>query len=350
MPLPLRIRQYLNNRCIIDSVINSKGLEWDPLSKRIVVPVRDKNKKLLFNKYRRDPHSASHHEGPKYTYDVGAKTSLYNIDSISVGDKVIITEGEFDALVLESNGFKAVSSTGGSQSFRQEWSDLIDCNEIYICFDADTAGVRGAIKTHVTLPGSKVIWLPVLQGFKDVTDFFMVVKNPKEEFKNLISIARKINFPDEPAVPPTNKSSLKALISDFNILCNTYLTIQRDLLNEEEPDIYPSAIVQYCTERKDYYTHLLKLKDLPSRPDFNNDRLTTAKQYPIPNIIKVNFDNFARCIWHEDKTPSMKYYEKTNSVYCFGCSKSGDAIDVYAAKNNVSIKVAIDELFKKIHG
>lgn len=52
-----------------------------------------------------------------------------------------------------------------------------------------------------------------------------------------------------------------------------------------------------------------------------------AKNYPITELIEVK-RGVTRCIWHDDENPSMKYYPKTNSVYCFVCQESGDAIDV----------------------
>ena len=43
---------------------------------------------------------------------------------------------------------------------------------------------------------------------------------------------------------------------------------------------------------------------------------------------KADKNNMLRCPFHEDKTASMKIYTSTNSFHCFGCGKSGDAIEL----------------------
>ena len=46
--------------------------------------------------------------------------------------------------------------------------------------------------------------------------------------------------------------------------------------------------------------------------------------------IVINKNQHINCPFHEDKTPSMKVYEETNTVYCFSgnCSTHGKSLDV----------------------
>lgn len=69
-----------------------------------------------------------------------------------------------------------------------------------------------------------------------------------------------------------------------------------------------------------------------------------VKHVPISNFIDFNRAGFANCLWHNEKTPSMKYYEKTNTVHCFGCDKTGDVIDVVQEVEGVDFLGAISKL------
>lgn len=68
-----------------------------------------------------------------------------------------------------------------------------------------------------------------------------------------------------------------------------------------------------------------------------------ARSYPIENL--VNFKNgFSRCIFHNEKTASMKHYEDSNTVYCFGCHEFADSIGVYMQLNGVDFLTAVRQL------
>jgi DNA primase len=47
------------------------------------------------------------------------------------------------------------------------------------------------------------------------------------------------------------------------------------------------------------------------------------------------------CPFHEDKTPSLTIYPKTNTFHCFGCGKSGDVIEFIQQKENCNKHEAI---------
>ncbi len=60
--------------------------------------------------------------------------------------------------------------------------------------------------------------------------------------------------------------------------------------------------------------------------------------------IKVNRNGFCRCIFHNERTPSMKLYK--DSFYCFSCQKSGDVFTFVQKMDGMSFK----EAFKALGG
>lgn len=60
--------------------------------------------------------------------------------------------------------------------------------------------------------------------------------------------------------------------------------------------------------------------------------------------------NQINCSFHEDDKPSMKIYPETNTFHCFGCGKTGDAIDFIMYKENCSKHEAIIKAKELITG
>jgi len=107
--------------------------------KRITIPIFDRDGTLAFLKLAKDPRTR------RWTQDDRARRQLHRALRLGTGSRqalrIIICEGEFDRLVLESNGFAAVTSTGGAGVFRPEWAEAFaEIPELYLCFDRDEAG------------------------------------------------------------------------------------------------------------------------------------------------------------------------------------------------------------------
>jgi len=73
-----------------------------------------------------------------------------------------------------------------------------------------------------------------------------------------------------------------------------------------------------------------------------------AKATPIENFLDFNNQGFARCVFHEERTGSLKLYRDTNRFKCFGgCGKSGDVIDIVMQLNKVDFINAIKFILNK---
>ena len=90
--------------------------------------------------------------------------------------------------------------------------------------------------------------------------------------------------------------------------------------------------------------HLITQAWLNRKPCKSDLDITTAKRFPIHNLITFNRARKARCIFHDDHSPSMQYYPRTNTVYCWSCKEWGDSIKVYQKLYNKTFKESVRAL------
>lgn len=79
---------------------------------------------------------------PKYLHVKSHKGHLFNVGSVK-HKRVYLTEGEFDAIILEQMGLPAVG-VPGAEAFKEEWKWLFVGNDVRIIFDGDDAGRNAA--------------------------------------------------------------------------------------------------------------------------------------------------------------------------------------------------------------
>jgi DNA primase len=294
--LPKRLRQYLNGRGILDEIINSHILGWNGW--RITIPIYNRQGEVTFFKLAKDPDDSR--PAPKMLTSPGAGVELYGWDRVlQKPERVIICEGEFDRLVLEAQGFFAVTSTGGAATFRPEWAKAIrSIPQVYICFDRDQAGRNGAMIVGLMIPHAKVIELPEAVGESgDVTDFFVRLKRSAEEFSMLLKEAQPIK-PFAQEERPRRNTSLQ---STDSLLAKRIGRIK---------SVMPIAEVvsQYVRLRPSGRTLL------------------------------------GHCPFHDDRTPSFVVYPHSETFHCFGCRAHGDVISFIQQMEGMSFGQALEAL------
>ena len=87
-------------------------------------------------------------EDKKMWTEKDAEPILFNRDNFTKNE-LIITEGEYDCMALHEYGIESVSVPNGVNDFRwleNEWEWISKYKTIYICFDSDTAGQKGALE------------------------------------------------------------------------------------------------------------------------------------------------------------------------------------------------------------
>lgn len=337
--IPEQIAEWLSKRGLTQSVIESAQLSWN--GDELVIPVFDLDGKHLFNKYRRNPAST---DGPKYRYEKGSTSALYNLHTIQgVTDKpIFICEGELDCLLLNSLGQYAVTSTGGSGTFNKEWGEHFNGRDVFIVFDRDEAGCKGAMKTQGIIPHAKVVILPDDFEGNDITDYFQT--HTLKDFFSLDAVTYPI--PREPSGIPTDKKEMKKIVQEFGEAADKLLEMKREFQSSKRSVKHLLLFLQYVTTRYETFSNNLKSFDRRfNGASGDSADVVRAKEFPITSIIKFNYNGFAPCIWHKEKTGSMRYNKPGtkygNTVKCFGCGAMGDPIDVVMQMQKVEFKDAV---------
>ena len=290
--LPEHIRDYLRReRGIADEVIDLHCLGWN--GQRIAIPITNRDGQVVAFKFAKNPADTT--DSPKMLATPGARAELYDWERVlAKPTQIIICEGEFDRLVLESQGFAAVTSTGGALTFRREWGPCFDpIPSIYVCFDNDDAGREGAQRVAEMIPRARIVRLPEEVGKGgDVTDFFVRLDRGREEFERLLDAAQPlplrlstVNRPSPSAPLPGSASGVQELKSRLPI---------GDLIG----------------------------RFVPLRP--SGQRLV------------------GRCPFHDDHTPSFVVYPGTQSFHCFGCLAHGDVFAFLMRYERLSFREALE--------
>jgi hypothetical protein len=282
-----RVRKHLNSRGIVDEVIDRHLLGWT--GGRITIPIPDRTGAITFFKLAKDPEDTS--ESPKMLTTAGSRAELYGWERVLANpQRLIICEGEFDRLVLESRGFPAVTSTGGAGTFRSEWADAIRrVPHVFLCFDNDEAGREGAWRVAGLIPHARAVeWPAGIGEGGDVTDFFVRMEGLNGQFEALLAHAKLLSVPIESVRPSAARSG-----------ANREAAAIRATVRIE------GIIGQYVDLRR-------------------------------------SGENFVgRCPFHEDHTPSLVVYLKTQTFHCFGCRAHGDVIAFLMLAEHLTFREAL---------
>lgn len=117
----------------------------------------------------------------------GYGVRLYNEDALIESSHVILTEGEFDCLILKQWGYATVGLPGAS-TFKPEWVQKFGrCERVSLCLDTDAAGVAASTEIASRVGAQTVI--VNLPGCKDVSEY-ATGGHTREEFEQLLRAAR----------------------------------------------------------------------------------------------------------------------------------------------------------------
>jgi DNA primase len=295
--LPPRIRTYLMEmRGLSEEVIDHYLLGWNGV--RITIPVKNRDGHIIFFRLARDPEDKV---GPKMMATPGSRVTLYGQEILQQQpERLMICEGEYDRLILETHGFHAVTSTGGAGAFPEEWARFFfGIPEVYICFDLDDAGRQGAERVARFIQHARIVTLPAEVGEKgDLTDYFVRLGHSAADFEALLKSAEPLSEERiERSLPPSPYPALSP---------RGYKRVQgaKQLVGIAE------VVGQYV-------------------------KLQPSGRFLI-----------GRCPFHDDRRPSLAVFPLTNTYHCFACGAHGDQISFLKAMEGLGFFAALDRLEK----
>ncbi len=192
---------------------------WNTTNERNSFPVFDESFNLVNIRYhnsKKNPKSLSWGSG----YGEARLWGLERLARAPKGSTIILTEGEFDAMLADQEtGYIGVSATNGAKGFKKEWATHFEGHHVVLLYDSDAEG-RAAVHSLV-LPAFqsmfesnkilsiKVVWLydlPVDKAHKDLTDWIIKDGGSGERLKELIQGIAPHTYPTpishlEPPIP-----------------------------------------------------------------------------------------------------------------------------------------------------
>lgn len=184
------LRTMREKRGLTKETIETFQIGWD--GERFTIPVRDAAGKLL-NVRRYDPNAKQAKDKMK-SWAVGTGSrQLFCSDILNDSDSVIITEGEMDCIIGRQHGLPTLSHTAGASAWDNRWNEEFEHKVVYIVYDCDDAGRRGARKVaHALELFAKeihIIDLPLKGKGDDLTNYFVDQGYTASDFYTLMNAA-----------------------------------------------------------------------------------------------------------------------------------------------------------------
>jgi hypothetical protein len=161
---------------------------------RYTIPVYDTDGVLV--NVRRYKANATNPKDKMVSWAVGlGERRLYLPDVLRDNDEVILTEGEWDAILGNQFGFPCLSHTAGATAWDNSWNSEFEGKVVYICYDCDDAGRQGARKVaHQLSKTAKAVYLvnlPLTRKGDDLTNYFVDQGYGRKDFRALLDSSSK---------------------------------------------------------------------------------------------------------------------------------------------------------------
>jgi len=161
----------------------------------------------------------------EFRREPGCPSILFNEDCIDGLFEVILCEGELDAITLRGQGFENVvaTTTGASTLAPAGFDRLAKVEKIFLTYDADPSGQKGARETAKRLGIEKCYRVQLPEGIHDVNDYFLS-GGTAEGFRQLLAEAR-----------PFDVETVASFVQALDRLAEDRITRTWDQIDETVP-------------------------------------------------------------------------------------------------------------------
>lgn len=180
------LADFMSQRGITERTIVEYQIGWD--GQRYTFPIYDADDQIA--NVRRYKMNATQHADKMLNIPGHGTAMIYGMDMLAENKEIVLTEGETDRLLLVQEGIPAVTHTAGAQTFRSAWAPLFEGKRVWVCYDADEAGKKGAQKVKSILaPFADAVYLvtiPLPDKGADITDYLHKEGHSVEDFRGLM--------------------------------------------------------------------------------------------------------------------------------------------------------------------
>ena len=186
----------LNNKKALEFLREKRGWTIDTIKRfklgyqkrRVLIPIYDEHGDIV--NIRRYSPSGQHPKMLHWAQGYG-QARWWPVEHLKI-DEVVIFEGEPDTILACQLGLPGITQTAGAETFKPEWAELFRSKKVWICYDRDDAGTKGAEKAAKILARTatevRIVELPVSgdKNDKDFTDWVLKHSGTIEQFYALM--------------------------------------------------------------------------------------------------------------------------------------------------------------------
>ena len=251
----------LDNRPRLKALMEQRGFErktiidyelgWD--GSRYTIPVRDIDGELVnVRRYQ----MGGNHTNKMLNLPGHGSAVLFRPDILRDNQQIVVTEGETDCILLNQTGVPSVTHTAGAGTFRAAWAQSFVGKDVWVCYDADDAGRKGAKRVESILKEFArnvfILNIPMTTKGADVTDYIHLEGHSEREFRELMADAMDRSGVPQMNVPvPTTgeRANLGDSMSQKNQ--NKVLELTVSIAGkQQEPYTAPKLITATCDQSK----------------------------------------------------------------------------------------------------